>query len=175
MTTHFGNAAHLMLPRHPNYLWEQLAQDELWTCVIADGFHLPDQVLKVVMKVKGARAMLVSDAVSLSGMPPGQYATPVGGRVVLTREGRLHLAENEKLLAGSAQMLVRGVEHMVSSGLAGLAEAWQMASVRPAGFMGLPVAAGLDVGAPADLVLLRRDGNALRVEQTYKAGELVWP
>jgi N-acetylglucosamine-6-phosphate deacetylase len=173
MSTHLGNAAHLMLPRHPNYLWEQLAQDELWSCVIADGFHLPDQVLKVVLKVKGKRAMLVSDAVSLSGMPPGAYATPVGGRVVLTPEGRLHLADNEKLLAGSAQMLVRGVEHMVSSGLAGLAEAWNMASVRPAGFMGLPELAGLTAGARADLVLFHRDGNAISVARTYKSGELV--
>ncbi|MDB5324164.1 MAG: N-acetylglucosamine-6-phosphate deacetylase [Phycisphaerales bacterium] len=173
MSTHLGNAAHLMLPRHPNYLWEQLAQDELWSCLIADGFHLPDQVIKVVLKVKGERAMLVSDAVSLSGMPPGAYSTPVGGRVVLTPEGRLHLADNEMMLAGSAQMLVRGVEHMVSSGLAGLAEAWEMASVRPAGFMGLAVSAGLTAGAPADLVLFHRDGNAISVAHTYKAGELV--
>jgi N-acetylglucosamine-6-phosphate deacetylase len=173
MSTHLGNAAHLMLPRHPNYIWEQLAQDALWACVIADGFHLPDQVLKVVMKVKGDRAMLVSDAVSLSGMPPGAYATPVGGRVVLTPEGRLHLAENEKLLAGSAQMLIKGIEHLIISGLAELAQAWDMASVRPSAFMGLATAAGLTVGAPADLVLLRRDGNVLRVQQTYKAGELV--
>lgn len=173
MSTHLGNAAHLMLPRHPNYLWEQLAQDELWTCLIADGFHLPDQVLKVVMKVKGERAMLVSDAVSLCGMPPGTYTTPVGGRVVLTPQGRLHLAENEKLLAGSSQMLIKGVEHLIDGALAESAQAWEMASVRPARFMGLPVAAGLTERAPADLVLLRRGGDSLRVEQTYKAGELV--
>jgi N-acetylglucosamine-6-phosphate deacetylase len=173
MSTHLGNAAHLMLPRHPNYLWEQLAQDELWTCVIADGFHLPDQVLKVVMKVKGERAMLVSDSVSLCGMTPGAYSTPVGGRVILTPEGRLHLAENEKLLAGSAQMLIKGVEHLIRSGLAGLSQAWDMASVGPAGFMGLPTAGGLTVGSPADLVVFRREGNFLRLEQTYKAGDLV--
>src|SRR5215213_7831095 len=74
LSTHFGNGAHVMLPRHPNYLWEQLAAGQLWACVIADGFHLPDQVLKVVLRVKGERAMLVSDAVSLAGMPPGEYA-----------------------------------------------------------------------------------------------------
>jgi N-acetylglucosamine-6-phosphate deacetylase len=172
MSTHLGNGAHLMLPRHPNYIWEQLAQDELWACLIADGFHVPDQVLKVVMKVKGPRAMLVSDAVSLCGMPPGQYTMPVGGRVVLTAEGRLHLAENPKLLAGSAQMLVRGVENLVGRGLAGLAEAWEMASVRPAGFMGLRAAAGLSVGAPADLVMFRRgEGDKIQIKRTYKTGE----
>jgi N-acetylglucosamine-6-phosphate deacetylase len=59
LSTHLGNGTHLMLPRHPNYLWEQLAQDELWTTIIADGFHLPDQVLKVVLRVKGEKALLV--------------------------------------------------------------------------------------------------------------------
>ena len=56
-----------MLPRHPNYIWEQLAQDALRACIIADGFHLPDSVIKVVMRVKGANAML---AVSVNAEPP---------------------------------------------------------------------------------------------------------
>ena len=174
MSTHLGNGAHLMLPRHPNYIWEQLAQDALWSCLIADGFNLPDQVLKVVMRVKGDRAIVVSDAVALAGMPPGTYTMPVGGQVVLTPQGRLHLAANEKLLAGSAQMLLHNVRHLTSRGLTTLAEAWEMASVRPARLMGLPQAAGLAVGAPADLVLFRRDGERFGVERTYKGGELVY-
>ncbi|CAI6080207.1 N-acetylglucosamine-6-phosphate deacetylase [Cohnella sp. JJ-181] len=174
MSTHFGNGAHLMLPRHPNYLWEQLAQDELWSCLIADGFHLPDQVLQVVLKVKGPKAMLVSDAVYLSGMPPGEYETHIGGRVVLTPAGRLHLAEQEGLLAGSAQMLLWGIGQLADRGIASLADAWDMASVRPAGFMRLPAAAGLSVGAPADIVLFRRDDGKLRIDSTCKAGEIVF-
>jgi len=174
ISTHFGNGAHLMLPRHPNYLWEQLAQDDLYSCLIADGFHLPDQVLKVVMKVKGPKAMLVSDAVYLSGMPPGAYTTHIGGRVVLTPEGRLHLAEQEKILAGSAQMLLWGIEQLSGRGIASLADAWDMASVRPAGFMNLPAAAGLSVGAPADIALFRREDGKLRIERTCKAGEIVY-
>jgi N-acetylglucosamine-6-phosphate deacetylase len=175
LSTHLGNGAHLMLPRHPNYLWEQLAQDELWTTLIADGFHLPDQVLKVMMKVKGERAMLISDAVALAGMPPGTYTTPVGGQVVLTPEGRIHLGEDEKLLAGSAQMLLKGIEHMVDVGLATLPHAWDMASVRPASFMNLPQAAGLNPGAPADIVLVRATQHSqFSIDQTYKAGQLVY-
>lgn len=173
MSTHLGNGAHLMLPRHPNYIWEQLAQDDLWTCLIPDGFHVPDQLLKVVMKVKGERAMAVSDAVSLAGMLPGTYQMPVGGKVVLTPQGRLHLESNEKLLAGSAQMLLHGIAHLTNSGLATLAEAWEMSSVRPAKFMKLPQGAGLSAGAPADLVLFRVEHGRPRVERTYVRGELV--
>jgi len=174
MSTHLGNGAHLMLPRHPNYIWEQLAQDELYSCIIADGFHLPKQVLKVIMKVKGDKAILVSDAVSLSGMEPGAYSTPIGGDVVLTPEGKLHLAGNEKILAGSAQLLMAGIEHLVKSELADLQQAWEMSSLRPAKLMSLPVSAGLTVGAPADIVLLRQAEGRLLLEQTYKAGECVY-
>jgi len=174
LSTHLGNAAHLVLPRHPNYIWEQLAQDELWATMIADGFHLPDQVLKVVMKVKRDRAMLVSDAVALCGMPAGEYTTPVGGKVVLTAEGRLHLKENEKLLAGSARMLLHGVDYLSNHELANHEDAWHMASELPAKFMGLEVAAGVVLGAPADLVLFDRIDERTVIEATYKSGRLVY-
>lgn len=177
MSTHLGNGAHLQLPRHPNYIWEQLAQDELWSCLIADGFHLPDQVLKVVLKVKGDRALLVSDAVSLAGMPPGDYEEAVGGKVTLTPEGKLHLAGNDRILAGSAQMLPWGIKHMTSRGIADLGTAWNMASVRPSAAMGREAAAGLAAGAPADLVLFRRPapaGGDLVIERTYKSGKLAY-
>jgi N-acetylglucosamine-6-phosphate deacetylase len=174
LSTHLGNGAHLLLPRHPNYIWEQLAQDDLWTCIIADGFHLPESFLKVVLKVKGDKAILVSDAVGFSGMAPGEYESHIGGRVVLTPEGKLHLAENPNLLAGSAQMLTRGIGHLVRSGLSSFSEAWEMASVRPARLLDLPVKNGLMAGAPADLVVFRRGDTGLTVLQTFKAGKLVY-
>ncbi|MGO4276187.1 N-acetylglucosamine-6-phosphate deacetylase, partial [Paenibacillus sp. TAF58] len=136
--------------------------------------HLPDQVLKVVFKVKGALAMLVSDAVSLSGQPAGTYTTHIGGSVVLTPEGKLHLAEDEHLLAGSAQMLLNGIEHVTNQNLAKLADAWDMASVRPSGLMKLHSASGLASGAPADLVLFRREGSRIRLERTFKLGKQVF-
>jgi N-acetylglucosamine-6-phosphate deacetylase len=173
MSTHLGNGAHPMLPRHPNYIWEQLAQDALWASVIADGFHLPEAVLKVVLKVKGNLTVLVSDAVSFSGMEPGEYDAHVGGRVVLTPQGKLHIADNPQLLAGSVQMLRQGVEHLAKSHLSSLSEAWEMASVRPASFMNLPEADGLTAGAPADLVVFSRERDKIRVLQTYKRGCLV--
>src|SRR5205085_7285582 len=73
-STHLGNGSHAILPRHDNYLWEQMAADGLWASVIADGHHLPPAVLKCVLRVKTpARTVLVSDAGSLAGLPPGRY------------------------------------------------------------------------------------------------------
>ncbi|TNF39198.1 MAG: N-acetylglucosamine-6-phosphate deacetylase [Cytophagales bacterium] len=131
LSTHLGNATHLKLPRHPNYLWSQLAEEELWTSVIADGFHLPAEVLKVFAKVKGEKLFLVSDSVALAGMPSGTYTTQVGGKVTLTQEGKLHLADQPQVLAGSARNLLQGINFLVKNQLATLKEAWEMASIRP--------------------------------------------
>jgi N-acetylglucosamine-6-phosphate deacetylase len=174
LSTHLGNGAHPVLPRHPNYIWDQLAADELYAAMIADGFHLPDSVLKVFCRVKAGKAVLVSDAVSLAGMPPGTYKAHIGGDVVLTEEGKLHLAETPELLAGSAKLLLHGVEHLARLGIAALAEAWRMASLLPASLLKLPAASGLSAGSPADIVVLRLDGDRLHVCRTYKSGRLVY-
>ncbi|MBD2846966.1 amidohydrolase family protein [Paenibacillus sp. IB182496] len=173
MSTHLGNGSHLMLPRHDNYLWEQLAADELTAGVIADGFHLPESLLKVFLRAKPGRIALVSDAVYLSGLAPGRYTTHIGGEVVLTPAGKLHLAANDKLLAGSAQMLPAGIGHLVRRGLATLEEAWTLASSVPAGLLDRPDLGRIELGAAADLVLLRTDAGAPVVEAVYKQGQKV--
>src|SRR5690606_22738190 len=50
ISTHLGNASHQLLPRHENYIWEQLATESLWSTLIADGFHLPVALLKIFLK-----------------------------------------------------------------------------------------------------------------------------
>ncbi len=136
LSTHLGNGLPAMLPRHPNPLWDQLARPELWTSAIADGFHLPRSVFEVFRQVKGERLFLVSDCTEFAGMPPGRYASPIGGEVVLTAEGRLHMAENDQLLAGSALSLRQIVEKTVKNGWLSREEAWEMAAVRPWRFLG---------------------------------------
>ena len=162
-------------PGIPNYLWEQLAADELWASFIADGFHLPDAVLKTVMRMKGSRAILVSDSVALAGMPPGEYESPIGARVVLTPEGRLHLATDPRLLAGSAQPLIAGIAHLVDSGLASLGEAWEMASARPLFLLSRSDCKGFSIGSPADLVLFQYEMNGpMTIERVVKSGETIF-
>src|SRR6185437_11918689 len=74
LSTHIGNGAHAVLPRHPNYLWEQLAEDRLAASLIVDGIHLPESFLRVAIRAKGAdRAVLVTDAVMPAGCEPGIY------------------------------------------------------------------------------------------------------
>lgn len=174
LSTHLGNGAHIMLPRHPNYIWEQLAQDDLGISLISDGFHLPDSVLKVFLRAKGDRALLVSDATSFSGLPPGKYSTHIGGQVVLTPDGKLHLASHPDLLAGSVQSLSQGVYNLAIKKLAALSVAWEMASLRPAALLGLPVKLGLACGSPADITVFDLGDTSLQIREVYKAGTLVY-
>ncbi|GAB2553846.1 N-acetylglucosamine-6-phosphate deacetylase [Gracilibacillus alcaliphilus] len=168
LSTHLGNGAHVLLPRHPNYLWDQLAEDSLTASVIADGHHLPKPVLKVVHRVKGEQMILVSDSVALAGLAPGAYTSPVGGEVILTESGRLHLKDNTKLLAGSAMNLLQGIQYLTKTGITHFADAWNKASLFPAKLLKLPQQKGISIGAPADLVVYDRSSG--QVMETYKQG-----
>ncbi|WP_332911944.1 N-acetylglucosamine-6-phosphate deacetylase [Algoriphagus boritolerans] len=131
LSTHLGNGMHSIIARHPNYLWSQLAAENLSATIIADGFHLPAEVIQVFKKVKGEKLMLVSDSVALAGMPAADYEAAVGGKVTLTAEGKLHLFDNPKTLAGSAMNILQGVNFLLKNKLVALPEAWQMVSIRP--------------------------------------------
>jgi N-acetylglucosamine-6-phosphate deacetylase len=169
LSTHLGNGAHAALPRHPNYIWEQLAADELWASVIADGHHLPASVLKSILLVKTpARTVLVSDAGSLAGLPPGRYdcwgqefEVHPAGKIVMPGTG---------FLAGSAVFLDACVGHVLNLGLIDLPAAVAMAAIRPRELLGLPVPK-IEVGEPADLVFFDwRPGGELRVISQCKSG-----
>src|SRR5204863_1030782 len=79
-STHLGNGAHAILSRHPNYIWEQLAEDRLWASVITDGHHLPAAVVKCIVRAKGfERTLIACDVSSLEGSPPGRALKCGGG------------------------------------------------------------------------------------------------
>jgi N-acetylglucosamine-6-phosphate deacetylase len=119
--------------------------------------------------------MLVSDVTSLAGMPPGRYHSHIGGEVLLSAEGRLSMADNPALLAGSAQGLLHGVNTLIKHGIATPAQSLEMASLRPASSMNLPTQQGLIVGAPLDAILLQQAADqTLLLRATYKNGVEVW-
>ncbi len=180
MSTHLGNGAHAYIKRHPNYIWAQLAEDELWAGLIADGFHLPPTTLKVMIRSKGRKAILTSDASYLARMTPGRYTTHHATEVVLEPDGRLHLASTPDILAGSAGTLRGGVENIANFRIAPLRQAIDMASLHPAELFGLADSGvgTLRVGGPADLFTYRWDETACQSElvitSTVSRGESVF-
>lgn len=151
LSTHLGNGCHAVLPRHDNYLWEQLAADELWASLICDGHHLPAAVVRCLLRVKTpARTILTCDASSLAGLPPGRYVewgqdfeVLPGGKVVVA--GTAYLAGSGVFTDACLAFMLRHTEVT-------LADALDMASARPRELLGLPPRR-LEAGMPADLVL----------------------
>ncbi len=174
MSTHLGNGCDLQIHRHHNYIWQQLAEDQLWTAIIADGFHLPPAVIKVILKAKQDQVILTSDTTAFGGMKPGRYQTHIGGDVILTEQGKLHLASNSELLAGSAKSVLDCINYLINSDLLSANSAWNKASYSPSSFMGLKNRGSLEVGQRADIVMLNKNDNGLSVLQTILAGEAVY-
>jgi len=166
LSTHLGNGSHAMLPRHENYLWEQLAADELWASVIADGYHLPPAILRCILRVKTtARVILTCDSGSLAGKPPGRYREWDQDLEVLP-EGKIVVAESG-FLAGSWSFTDRCIGQVIHDAGVSLQEAIDMATARPRELLGLPVHS-LEVGQPADIVLFDWDeaGGEIRPKAT---------
>lgn len=140
LSTHLGNGCHATLPRHDNYIWEQLANDNLTASVIADGHHLPPAVLKSLIRGKTPRrVILTSDAGTFAGSPPGVY-TDWGTTVEVLPGGKIVLP-GTPYLAGSGVFTDACVTGVIRHGGVSLSEAIQMASVRPRTLLGLPVPA----------------------------------
>ena len=174
LSTHLGNGAHPLLRRHPNYIWEQLAEDRLTASFIVDGIHLGPAFLKTALRAKGiGRSVLVTDAATPAGAAPGRYL--LGEQPVdLTADGRVVLAGTDRL-AGSALNMATGIANLVRIAGLPLADAVRMATLNPAAAARVAGRTrGLVPGDRADIVAFRRtpDG-AIAVAATWAGGALV--
>ncbi len=151
LSTHLGNGAHALLPRHPNYIWEQLAADRLWASFIADGQHLPPSVLKCLLRVKTpARLVMTCDASPLAGLPPGHYRD-WDQDFEIRADGRI-VVPGTQYLAGSWAFTDHCLATILALEEVSLADAVDMATARPRALLDLPVR-DLQPGEPAELIL----------------------
>ncbi|MBP2463898.1 MULTISPECIES: amidohydrolase family protein [unclassified Rhizobium] len=174
LSTHLGNGAAATLPRHPNFIWAQLADDRLTASFIADGWHLPADTFKAMLRAKGMdRAILVSDMVALAGMPPGLYRQPVGGDVEVSPEGRIGVA-GTPYLAGASLPLSANVAMAAEMAGIPLADALLLATANPGRLV--RGRGRLEVGARADLIRFGwPQGNRnINVRETWVHGEKVF-
>jgi len=132
--------------------------------VIADGVHVDDPALRLLLAAKSAESiLLVSDGTAATDMPDGNYH--LGSIDVTVRAGVARNSEGR--IAGSTLTLDRAVRRMVALGVPP-ATAVQMATFNPARLLGLEARKGrLAAGADADIVLL--DGG-LNVQQVFVRG-----
>src|SRR5882672_1060684 len=175
LSTHLGNGSHAKIDRHPNYIWEQLANDDLWASFIVDGHHLPPSVVKCFLRSKGvARSILITDAIAAAGKLAGRHR--LGNvEVEVTPERRVNLP-GTPYLAGSVLEMPEAIAKTVQYSDATLDDALRMASANPAELLGLGAEFGsIEIGGRADLILFRwdKENSTLDLAATIVNGEMV--
>jgi N-acetylglucosamine-6-phosphate deacetylase len=164
LSTHLGNGAHAVMRRHPNYIWDQLAEDRLSASFIVDGIHVGQAFLRTALRAKtAARTVLVTDASSPAGAAPGRYR--LGEQDAdMTVDGRVVLAGTDKL-AGSALLMNEAIGNVMRLGGLTLREAVQTATTNPARIVHLENRMqGLVPGEGGDIVAFRVKEGTIEIE-----------
>jgi N-acetylglucosamine-6-phosphate deacetylase len=147
--------------------------DALAVELIADGAHLPPELLRLALRRKGAgRVALVTDAMRAAGLGPGRYRLGgAAGGEVLVEDGVAKLPDRSAF-AGSVASMDLLVRTLVTTADASLADAVEMASTTPARLLGAYDRKGtLAPGKDADVTVL---GPDLRARMTVVAGRVVY-
>jgi N-acetylglucosamine-6-phosphate deacetylase len=172
LSTHLGNAAHRMLPRHANYIQKQISHDGLMASIICDGKHLPDYFVKNLVRAKGkTRIILVTDAMAAAGAPPGRYT--LGDLEIEVGEERFSRLPDTPYLAGSSLTMDEAVGNCARFAGITLASAITMATANPAKLFH-EFSGKLEPGERADLVLFKAGRKRIHVEQVLLAGRSVF-
>ncbi len=176
LSTHLGNGAHAMIQRHPNYIWDQLAADELYASLIVDGHHLPPSVVKSMIRAKTLeKCILISDATALAGMPTGNYEF-AGQPVELKDDSSIRLSGTE-YLAGSAIVLAAGVENTAKYSDISIKNAISLATIHPLQLLGIEKEMDfLKQPTTQDLIVFEWDSDKCKMDliMTILDGQVVF-
>jgi N-acetylglucosamine-6-phosphate deacetylase len=157
--THTFNAMRPLDHREPGIIGEVLSDDSLTADLIADGIHVSPEVVKVFLHAKGPeRAVLITDAISATGMPNGTYQ--LGPIQVDVKDGKCTANGS---LAGSVLTMDRAVRNVTRFSSWNLRDAVRAASLNATRAVGLSETYGtLAPGAVADFVVLSATGDVLK-------------
>lgn len=165
--THTFNAMRALDHRSPGLLGAILNNDRISADIIADGIHVHPDVVGLFLRAKGAEhAILITDAISATGMPDGTYK--LGSFDVEVKDGR---CDYQGRLAGSVLTLHRALRNAMKFSGWNLQETLALVTSNPAKLLGVTEQRDiLAVGGRADMVALTPEGE---VVHTILAGEIV--
>jgi len=144
--------------RGPGILGAVLTNDLVSADIIADGIHLDPAIVKLVAAAKRPhQTVLITDAISATGMPDGHYR--LGSLEVVVREGKCTL---DGTLAGSVLTMDRAVQNLARFAGWDLPQTLAAASQNPARVAQIPNKGTLAVGADADFLVMNTAGEVLR-------------
>lgn len=148
-----------------------LIDERLTDEVIADDRHVPDKLFGMIFRLKGASGIcLVSDSLSVAGMPEGDYYIGAGDSKQSIRvEDGVAVLPAENTYAGSVTPVSKMAQRLISDGYAP-EDALSMATLVPARLIGLTDRGDLKEGMLADFNLFEDDWS---IAQTVLGGNPV--
>ena len=159
--------------RHAGVLEAAYMIDDMTVEIIADGKHLPAELLKFVYKFKGPeRTALITDSMRGAGMAdgPSMLGHRTNGLAVIIEDGVAKMPDRSGF-AGSVATADRLVRNMVQMAQVPLPQVIQMAAATPARIMNLRDRGAIAPGLRADIVLFDED---IRVSRTFVGGQEVF-
>lgn len=155
--------------RRPGVIETAWLEDDLYAEIIADGKHLPAQLLKLIVKIKGCdKILLCTDSMSVAGCDITQ------GKLqdieFIIEDGVCKLPDRFAF-AGSIATADRLVRVMVQEADVSVPEAVKMLTEVPARVMGLNNKGKLAKNCDADIVVFDDD---IRIEKVFVDGTLVF-
>lgn len=149
-------------------------QDGMAVEIIADGCHVPESLLKLIVKVKGLdNVVLVTDSMRGAGMPEGPSILGglADGQACIIEDGVAKLMDRSGF-AGSVCTTDRLIRTMTTLAGVTVEQAVKMASYNPARVMGIADRKGsLEVGKDADIVIFN---DNVDVAATMVGGRVVY-
>ena len=152
--THLFNAQTPLHHRKPGVPGAALTDERLYCEIICDGVHLHRDIVRLVVRCKGAfRAIAITDAMEAAGMPDGEYA--LGGQRVLVSEGEARLEDGT--LAGSVLTMPKALENLIHRFGIAPGDACAMVTSTPADSVGEERLGRILPGSPALMTRWSRD------------------
>ena len=165
-TTHLFNAMTGLVHRHPGVVGAALINDKAYVEIIGDGKHVHKDIVKFVIKTKGAdKVAVITDSLRPTNQKSGKLTA--NGVEVEMGDGLWVTKGNTDLIQGSALNMHKAFTNLISWGLP-IEQAVKVTSTTPAAIYGLSDRGSLDSGKRADIVLL---DNKLDISKVIIGGK----
>jgi N-acetylglucosamine-6-phosphate deacetylase len=161
--THLFNAMRPFLHRDPGIVGAALARNDVIVSIILDGIHLAPETALTAWRAARGRLALVTDAITATMVSDGPSS--LGDLAVHVHEGTVRGPDGR--LAGSVLTMIEALRNLLELGVP-LEDAVESATATPARVLGDPELGRLDVGLPADVVVLN---DRIEIERVLVAGE----
>src|ERR1019366_10702391 len=150
LATHLFNAMSPLHHREPGLSAAVMLHPEVMVRIVADGYHVDFEMIRLAKKLMGERLFLITDAVTETNEGPYSH--------VLTGDKY----ESHGILSGSTLTIIKAIKNCVEKCDIPLEETLRMGSLYPARALGIEDKTGkIEKGFRADFVLMDGKFNVI--------------